>query len=124
MRDALEHPGAWGLESAAPATDPRAVAVGALVIGIGLTEVLVLVGAAFAVGARRQSHALGLLVSSGGTPADVRRTVLAAGLWVGAAGSLLGGTLGAEARSGGGLTFTLILPVTHSLPSGDRPAMA
>ena len=36
---------------------------------------------------------------------------------------LLGGALAAAARDGGGLVFTLILPVTRSLPSGDPVAM-
>jgi putative ABC transport system permease protein len=91
MRDAVEHPRAWGQDEpvAAPA-DPAAVAVGAVVIGIGLTEVLVLVGAAFAVGARRQAHTLGLLITTGATPTDVRRTVLAQGLWVGVLAAVLG----------------------------------
>ncbi|WP_134765781.1 FtsX-like permease family protein [Nocardioides sp. 1609] len=100
MRDAALHPHSWGLQAPTPPpVDPAAAAVGALVVGIGLTEVLVLVGAAFAVSARRQSRALGLLVSSGGTPADVRRSVLATGVWIGLAGSVLG------AAAGGGILF-------------------
>ncbi|GAA5156561.1 hypothetical protein GCM10023340_44760 [Nocardioides marinquilinus] len=91
VRAAAEDPAAWGLSSPArPAGDPVAVAVGALVIGVGLVEVLVLVGAAFAVGARRQGRTLGLLVAAGGTTADVRRTVLAQGVWIGLAAALLG----------------------------------
>ncbi len=35
--------------------------------------------------------------------------------------ALLGGTLEVAQRNGGGLTFTLTLPVTGSLPSGDGP---
>lgn len=91
MRDAVEHPGAWGLPTPLPKpVDPSAVAVGALVIGLGLVEVLVLVGATFAVGARRQSRTLGLLVASGGTPSDVRRTVLAHGVWIGLVAAVVG----------------------------------
>ena len=36
---------------------------------------------------------------------------------------LLGGSLTAEAREGGGLRMTLRLPVTGSLPPGDGTAM-
>ena len=35
---------------------------------------------------------------------------------------VLGGTLGAEARPGGGMRFVLRIPVTRSLPGGDVPA--
>ena len=38
--------------------------------------------------------------------------------------ALLGGALGVAARQGGGLAFTLTLPVTHSLPRGDDPDTA
>ncbi|MFB9311873.1 ABC transporter permease [Nocardioides plantarum] len=96
MRDAAEHPRAWGQSAPTPTpADPAAVAAGAVVLGIGLTEVLVLVGAAFAVGARRQARTLGLLITTGASPADVRRTVLAQGLWVGVLAAVLG--------TGGGL---------------------
>ncbi|WP_134742189.1 FtsX-like permease family protein [Nocardioides sp. 503] len=91
LRDATAHPDAWGLEQPLPSpVDPAAVATGALVIGLGLVEVLVLVGSAFAVGARRQSRTLGLVMASGGTPSDVRRTVLAQGVWIGVGAAVLG----------------------------------
>jgi two-component system sensor histidine kinase MtrB len=38
--------------------------------------------------------------------------------------ALLGGSLRADAREGGGLAFTLTLPVTRSLPPGDAPDSA
>ncbi|MCD4534175.1 hypothetical protein LRP67_08790 [Nocardioides sp. cx-169] len=91
MRDATEHPDAWGLEEPLPTpVEPAAAAAAALVIGLGLVEVLVLVGSAFAVGARRQTRTLGLVMASGGTPSDVRRTVLAQGVWIGVAAAVLG----------------------------------
>ena len=37
---------------------------------------------------------------------------------------LLGGTLSAAPRPGGGLVFTLFLPVTNSLPAGDGPVLS
>ncbi|WP_426241740.1 hypothetical protein [Nocardioides sp. LHG3406-4] len=97
MRDAMLHPSAWPSRShsSPPVINATAIAVGALVIGLGLIEVLVLVGSAFAVGARRQSRVLGLAMTSGGTPADVRRIVLAQGVWIGLAATALGAGLGA-----------------------------
>jgi putative ABC transport system permease protein len=92
FRDSVEHRGAWGTPRDVPeAVDPAAVAVGAVVIGLGLVEVVVVVGAVFAVGARSQARVLGLLLASGASAADVRRTLLAQGLVIGVAASVLGG---------------------------------
>ena len=66
----------------------------ALVVGFGLLEVVLLAGAAFAVGARRQVRELGLVGANGGTARHVRRIVLAQGLFLGAVGSLAGLALG------------------------------
>jgi two-component system sensor histidine kinase MtrB len=38
--------------------------------------------------------------------------------------ALLGGSIRAETRPGGGLAFTITLPVTRSLPGGDGPDTA
>jgi putative ABC transport system permease protein len=62
----------------------------ALVVGLGLLEVVLLAGAAFAVSARRQVRDLGLVASNGGTAGHVRRIVLAQGVVLGAAGAALG----------------------------------
>ncbi|MDX6236506.1 MAG: putative transport system permease protein [Kribbellaceae bacterium] len=75
------------------------VAVIALVIGFGVLEIVLLAGAAFAVGARRQTRELGLVTATGGTPRDVRRIVLAQGVFTG----LLG--------AGGGLLLALGLAI-------------
>ena len=56
----------------------------ALVIGFGILEIVLLAGTAFAVGARRQTRELGLVMAAGGTPRDVRRIVLLQGLFAGA----------------------------------------
>lgn len=66
----------------------------ALVVGFGLLEVVLLAGAAFAVGARRQVRELGLVGANGGTARHVRRIVLAQGLFLGVVGSLAGLVLG------------------------------
>jgi putative ABC transport system permease protein len=60
------------------------------VILFGLIEVVLVVGSAFAFGARRQIRELGLLAATGGSPSDVRRALLAQGLVVGVMGSVLG----------------------------------
>lgn len=67
--------------------DAAATAVMALVIGFGILEIVLLAGTAFAVGARRQTRELGLVLAAGGTARDVRRIVLAQGLFAGLLGS-------------------------------------
>lgn len=72
--------------------DLAAWAAVALVIGFGLLEVVLLAGTAFAVGIRRQTRELGLVQATGGTARQIRRIVLAQGLFlglVGAAGGVL-----------------------------------
>jgi putative ABC transport system permease protein len=61
-----------------------------LVVTLGVLEVVLLAGAAFAVGARRQARSLGLVTAAGGEAGDVRRVVLAGGFVLGVAGALVG----------------------------------
>lgn len=73
-------------------TESNAAALG-LGAGIGviaLVEAVLLVGPAFAVGAKRQTRQLALVAASGGTPRDVRRIVLASGLVTGAVAGVAG----------------------------------
>jgi putative ABC transport system permease protein len=74
----------------------------ALVAGLALLEVVLLAGPAFAVGARRRRRDLALVSAAGGTPAHVRRIVLADGVVLGgiaaAAGLVLGVVAAAVAR--------------------------
>jgi putative ABC transport system permease protein len=72
----------------------------AMVVGLGLLEVILLAGAAFAVGARRQIRDLGLVASNGGTARQIRRIVRAQGLLLG----VLGAAIGLVA----GLAFTVL----------------
>jgi putative ABC transport system permease protein len=65
------------------------LAIAALVSGVGLIEVCLLAGTAFAVGARRQVRDLGLVAAAGGEPRHVRRIVLAQGVVTGLVGSLV-----------------------------------
>jgi len=66
-----------------------------LVVGLGVAEVALLSGAAFAVGIRRQSRTLGLLAAAGAHRRQVRAVVLAQGLVLGGLGGLAGVALGA-----------------------------
>jgi putative ABC transport system permease protein len=68
--------------------------VGALVVGLGMLEIVLLAGPAFAVGARRRRRELALVAANGGAPAHLRRIVLADGVLLGAVGAVLGIALG------------------------------
>lgn len=67
----------------------------ALAIGLGVLEIVLLAGTAFAVGARRQTRELGLVLATGGTARDVRRIVLLQGLFAGVVGVTAGVLLAA-----------------------------
>ncbi|GAA3106160.1 putative ABC transport system permease protein [Kribbella aluminosa] len=83
------------LESRASVIDPPATPRGpvggaaarVLIVGFGVLELVLLAGTAFAVVARRQTRELGLVTAVGGTSADVRRVVLAQGLYAGLLGA-------------------------------------
>jgi putative ABC transport system permease protein len=89
LRDSILHPERY---QAPP--DRAAPGIALLIIGIGLLEVLLLAGAAFAVGARRQVHDAALVLANGGRRSDVRRMVLAQGVVLGLLGSVAGAVLG------------------------------
>ena len=90
-RDAIAHPERYGAASDTVTLDSlRALALVVIIVALGLLEVVLLAGTAFAVGARRQVRELGLVAASGGSPRDVRRIVLAQGLVLGALGAALG----------------------------------
>ena len=96
-RDALAHPERYphvGATTPASIESLREIALVALIVALGLLEVVLLAGTAFAVGARRQMRELGLVAASGGSPSDVRRIVLAQGLVLGAIGAVLGVAVG------------------------------
>jgi putative ABC transport system permease protein len=73
----------------------------ALAIGFGVLEIVLLAGTAFAVGARRQTRELGLVMATGGTARDVRRIVLLQGLFAGVVGVTAGLLLAAVVLIGG-----------------------
>lgn len=93
-RHRVAHPPSYSSGTVDAAT-LRAAALTAVVVGLGLLEVVLLAGTAFAVGARRQMRELGLVAASGGSPRDVRRIVLAQGLVLGALGAVVGVAAGA-----------------------------
>jgi putative ABC transport system permease protein len=82
--DQVANPGAIGSVST------RDLALGVLVAGLGLLEVVLLAGPAFAVSARRRQRQLALVAANGGTPAHIRRMVLADGVVLGLAGAVVG----------------------------------
>jgi putative ABC transport system permease protein len=101
-----------------------------LVGGLALLEIVLLAGPAFAVGARRRQRDLALVAAAGGTPAHLRRIVLADGVVLGvlaAAGGVGIGILCAaagrplieqhlvHARSGGFRVFPLALAALAGL---------
>jgi putative ABC transport system permease protein len=90
-RSAIAHP----VPGHGPGGAPGAGQLVALVSALGLLEVVLLAGAAFAVGARRQVRELGLVAATGGSARDVRRIVLAQGLVLSGTGAIAGIVAGA-----------------------------
>lgn len=99
-RDVILHPERWGLPADREVVDVEALVAGAMVVLVGMLEVVLLVGAAFAVAARRQVRDLGLLAANGGAASDVRRVLLAQGLVLGVGSSLVGVVAGIVAFRG------------------------
>ncbi|MDG4792489.1 ABC transporter permease [Micromonospora sp. WMMD1082] len=77
------------------------IGTGVLVGGLGLLEVVLLVGPAFAVGVRRRRRELALVAVAGGDSAQLRRVVLADGVVLGCVGAATGVTLGVVAAFAG-----------------------
>jgi putative ABC transport system permease protein len=99
-RDAILHPERWQMGSGGP--DTESVAAGSLAILVGLVEVVLVVGAAFAVAGRRQLRDLGLVAANGGVGRDVRRLMLAQGVVLGTTASVLGAAAGTALALVGG----------------------
>lgn len=84
-----------------------------LVVGMVLLEIVLLAGPAFAVGAKRRSRDLALLAATGGSPKDLRRTVLGGGLVLGVLGGASGVVLGTVLAH---LAVPVLATRTHRYP--------
>ena len=73
--------------------------VAALVGGLAMLEIILLAGSAFAVAARRRRRDLALVAAAGGTPAQLRRIVLADGVVLGTVAAVSGVALGIAAAA-------------------------
>lgn len=76
---------------------PGLAGVVAVAGGLALLEVVLLVGPAFAVGARRRRRDLALVAAAGGAPAQLRRIVLADGVVLGTLAAAMGVAVGIAA---------------------------
>lgn len=81
--------------------------------GLVLLEIILLIGPAFAVGAKRSARSLALVASAGGEPADLRRIVLAGGLVAGLLAAVAGILVGTAAS----LIAYLVLAGSPSPPA-------
>lgn len=75
-------------------TQAEEFALGTVVIGLIMFEVVLLCGPAFAVGARRRRRELALVAANGGVAKQLRRIMLADGVLVGVLGAIPGLALG------------------------------
>jgi putative ABC transport system permease protein len=75
----------------------QGLGVAALVGGLAMLEIILLAGPAFAVGARRRRRDLALVAAAGGSPAHLRRIVLADGVVLGTVAAATGVALGIAA---------------------------
>jgi putative ABC transport system permease protein len=89
---AERHPGFEG-------GNDQQLGVAALVGGLAMLEVILLAGSAFAVAARRRRRDLALVAAGGGTPAQLRRIVLADGVVLGTVAAVSGVALGIAAAA-------------------------
>ncbi|GAB3801635.1 ABC transporter permease [Micromonospora zhanjiangensis] len=118
-RIVARHPPPAGESPFPIGSDSRgALTLGVLVGGLGTLEVVLLAGPAFAVGARRRQRDLALVAAAGGTPAQLRRLVLADGVVLGLAGALVGLAVGMAGAVAGRPLVERYL--AHSLAGGYR----
>lgn len=71
-------------------TEPEQLALGVIVAGLAVLQIVLLCGPAFAVGARRRARELALIAAAGARPQQLRRIVLADGLVLGVGGAFVG----------------------------------
>jgi putative ABC transport system permease protein len=71
-------------------TSEDVIGIATVAVGLAILEVVLLAGAAFAVGARRQRRDLALLAAAGGDEHHVRAVVVAGGFVLGLTGAVVG----------------------------------
>ncbi|XVU28806.1 FtsX-like permease family protein [Actinoplanes sp. CA-054009] len=121
------------LSATVASDEPEGLNIAILVGGLGILEVVLLAGPAFAVGARRKQRELALVAANGGTPGHLRKIVLADGVVLGVLGAVAGVAVGAGAalvlrplietslmheRAGGYRVFPLALLAISALAIG------
>ncbi len=95
-----------------------ALAMGVIVAGLAGVEVVLLAGSAFAVGARRRQREIALVAASGGSPAQLRRILLADGVVLGVLAAAVGVAVGVAAAAA--TRHTLGTYLFNALPGGFR----
>ncbi|MCR1784237.1 FtsX-like permease family protein [Nocardioides carbamazepini] len=95
-RDTYLHPDRYRIwdEPALTADELRGAALTTLIVGLGLLEVILLAGAAFAVGARKQVRDMGLINAGGASPRQLRAVLLVQGATLGVIGTTGGVAVG------------------------------
>ncbi|MEU8007797.1 ABC transporter permease [Catellatospora sp. NPDC049111] len=91
---ALDPPTVPNIDVQQGSSGPGEIALGAIVVVLIMLEIVLLAGPAFAVGARRRSRDLALVAAAGGTPAHLRRIVLADGVVLGLAAAVAAVAIG------------------------------
>ncbi|SEB51423.1 ABC-type transport system, involved in lipoprotein release, permease component [Paramicrobacterium humi] len=92
-RDILSHATSLELAGASSPFQPFGVLI-AMAAVFAIFEIVLLAGAAFAVGARKQQRALATLASVGGSKRVMRRIVLSQGIVLGGIGGIVGVVIG------------------------------
>jgi putative ABC transport system permease protein len=117
----MKHPPTRPIEGESeqgPSHAVETISLGAAVAGMALLEIVLMAGPAFAVGARRRRRDLALIAANGGTPAHLRRMVLADGVVLGLAAGAVGILLGVV--SAFALRQVLAWHLMHMQPGGYR----
>lgn len=85
----------------------------AAVVAVALLEVVLLIGPAFAVGARRSARSLALIAAAGGTRRTLRAVVLGTGVVIGVGASVTGTAVGVGAAA---LVVSLLTDAVLAVP--------
>lgn len=93
------------------------IAAAAILVVLGLTQVVFLSGPAFAIAARKMRRQLGLAASAGAAPAQIAGAVIGSGVLLGVIGSVIGTAVGA-------LVGVWIQPLLTRWTGLDFPAVA